>query len=125
MLVEHVDRGSEGGGPEFEFAFVHVLEDVLRAVVKIKIPLPVGTQSHHGRPWFQRLQRSDVHTGTPASKLMHIVRVKQRFPRLDERCGFVACIDAESPRDKPPASDSSAAMYRKLVIVWSSWARAA
>ena len=43
MLVEHVDRGSEGGGPEFELAFVHVLEDVLGAVVKIKIPLPVWT----------------------------------------------------------------------------------
>ena len=33
---------------------------------------------------------------------MHIVRVKQRIPRLDERRGFVAGIDAESPRDESP-----------------------
>ena len=56
---------------------------------------------------------------------MHIVRVKQRIPRLDERRGFVAGIDAESLGTNPPASDSSAATWRKLVVVWSSWARAA
>ena len=43
MLVEHVDCGSEGGGPEFELAFVHVLKDVLGAVVKIKITLAFWT----------------------------------------------------------------------------------
>ena len=76
MLIKQEHSCCKRSGAKLQFAFVYVFEDILSAVMEIKIPLAIRAQPHQSWSWIQFFEGRDVHASTSASELMNVIRVK-------------------------------------------------